>query len=284
MAETLGCLSGFEIHRSAQGCAGRWSEPPAPVGAHLECPTSLSLCFDSRGWCPDSKQVGAASGMAPQGSQRRWHGNVGLLSPVLHWWQLDSALQERKWRLQGFCQDSEGCWHGRCAKRLWCVVQLDLRVAGAHAYLVKVKSITRLLRHVQHIRDQVLGNSSVPLKMMGTDYATDFDEECRKYVSSPPTIQQAHDLYATQNPTRYWGLNERFTGRKPDVHGNTSVFSPVSTEAGLLALFAVLVLAFAGSRRMLPRDLRFWSWSGRSAEFLVAEWAHFTLLGYYNPL
>ena len=80
------------------------------------------------------------------------------------------------------------------------------RSAGARAYLIKVKSIPRLLRHVQHVRDQVLGNSPVPLKMMGTDSATDFAEDSRKYVRSPPTIQQAHDLYETQIPTRAWAL------------------------------------------------------------------------------
>ena len=143
------------------------------------------------------------------------------------------------------------------------------RLAGAHAYLVKVKSIPRLLRHVRHIRDQVLGNSSLPLKMMGTDYATDFDEFCHKYVRSPPTIQQAHDLYETQIPTRSWGLNEKISDWKPREIGSSA---PLWMGASLLVLFVVLALGSAEIRRARPRDLPIWgflhgpNWSGRSAE------------------
>ena len=142
------------------------------------------------------------------------------------------------------------------------LAQGTTRFAGAHAYLIKVKSIPRLLRHVHHIRDQVLGNSSVPLKMMGTDYATDFDEDCRKYVRSPPIIQQAHDLYETQIPTRAWALtvakDERLSEQKPDLTPEINASSPVLMGPSLLALFALLGLAGNHIRRVLLTESPSW--------------------------
>ena len=123
------------------------------------------------------------------------------------------------------------------------------RFAGAHAYLVKVESIPRLLRHVEHIRDQVLANSSLPLKMMGTDYATDFGKDCRKYVRSPPTIQQAHDLYKTQIPTRIWMKFEEHRGQVADVSFEFSAGSIMLIGASLLALFAMSSSRFQTSCR-----------------------------------